>query len=175
MNDYLTMPAAALLRCEREWLRDVAADYDGGIIVNIGVLWGASACCLRAGASRSRVIGVDLDCSKIVYNPGIELWEGNSHDLHERCDKPIALLFVDGAHEYTSVAADIACWVPKVEMGGMVIFHDYNPSAFDLSLAPELAGVHKAVDDWRDAEGDVWQQVVAPGSLYACRKVGANA
>ena len=172
MIDFLSVPGAAMLRCEREWLRDTAAECDGGVIVNIGVLWGASLCCLRAGARRSRLIGVDLDCQRLKCDTAAELWEGDSREIHERCNVPVSLLFVDGDHCREGVAADIAGWVPKVQIGGIVAFHDYNPSAYDLSLRPELAGVRQAVDDWFVSVADQWQEIAAPGSLYALRYVG---
>ena len=37
---------------------------------------------------------------------------------------PIGLLFVDGAHDYTSVRRDIESWAAAVPKGGLVIFHD---------------------------------------------------
>lgn len=161
-----------MLRSEREWLRDMAAERDGGVLVNIGVLWGASLHCLRAGAPRSRIIGVDLDCSQLACNPGVELWEGDSHKLHAQCTVPVALLFVDGDHCYESVALDIEAWTPKVELGGLVAFHDYEPTAYDLTMMPELAGVRRAVDEWAADHGEIWQQVDAPGSIRAYRRVG---
>src|SRR3954466_6469587 len=39
-------------------------------------------------------------------------------------DQPIALLFVDGSHEYDLVLEDFEKWVPKVVDGGWVAFHE---------------------------------------------------
>lgn len=39
---------------------------------------------------------------------------------------PIALLFVDGDHEYASVRADFLAWVPHCAAGARVAFHDYH-------------------------------------------------
>lgn len=38
--------------------------------------------------------------------------------------EPVGLLFVDGAHDYTSVLADIDGWEPFIAEGGLVMFHD---------------------------------------------------
>lgn len=40
----------------------------------------------------------------------------------------IALLFLDGSHEYEHVRDDIAAWAPKVRPGGLISGHDYHPS-----------------------------------------------
>ena len=39
-------------------------------------------------------------------------------------DRPVELLFVDGAHDYTSVAQDFDLWFPKLVDGGAIAFHD---------------------------------------------------
>jgi predicted O-methyltransferase YrrM len=39
-------------------------------------------------------------------------------------DQPVELLFVDGAHEYDAVRADLELWLPKVVEGGFVAVHD---------------------------------------------------
>ncbi|MEM4318734.1 MAG: class I SAM-dependent methyltransferase [Candidatus Pacearchaeota archaeon] len=39
-------------------------------------------------------------------------------------DKPIELIFIDGAHEYEFVKKDFELWFPKVVDGGVMAFHD---------------------------------------------------
>ena len=41
-------------------------------------------------------------------------------------DKPIDLLFVDGAHDFKSVIADLNKFVPYVSSGGLILCHDYD-------------------------------------------------
>lgn len=41
-----------------------------------------------------------------------------------RFGRPVAFLFIDGAHGYRSVRADYESWFPKVVDGGLVAFHD---------------------------------------------------
>ncbi len=50
----------------------------------------------------------------------------------------ISLLFVDGDHSYESVCRDIDLYLPRLKMGGFVVFHD---------VVPGDPGVVKAVHD----------------------------
>jgi predicted O-methyltransferase YrrM len=38
--------------------------------------------------------------------------------------QPVELIFIDGAHDYASVALDLELWFPKVVEGGTIAFHD---------------------------------------------------
>jgi len=39
-------------------------------------------------------------------------------------DRAVEMVFIDGAHDYESVALDLDLWFPKVVEGGIVAFHD---------------------------------------------------
>lgn len=39
-------------------------------------------------------------------------------------DRPIELIFIDGAHDYASVTLDFELWFPRVVDGGAIAFHD---------------------------------------------------
>lgn len=41
-------------------------------------------------------------------------------------DKTFDLVFLDGAHEYEAVLADLRAWIPKVCDGGIIAGHDYS-------------------------------------------------
>lgn len=68
---------------------------------------------------------------------------------------PVELLWVDGAHDYESVKADVAAWAPKLIEGGVIAFHD-----------SKWPGVRRAIEEeiycgetWRDirrVEGITW-------------------
>ncbi len=51
----------------------------------------------------------------------------NSRDAAEEFDNDsIGLIFLDASHDYESVKADLAAWLPKVMKGGIVACHDYH-------------------------------------------------
>lgn len=55
-------------------------------------------------------------------------------------DASLDFVFIDGAHTYDAVVADIKAWLPKVKPGGIIAGHDYDQT-----------GVSRAVDsifDW---------------------------
>lgn len=74
----------------------------------------------------------------------VEIIKGYSHlifpHLHHRYgEEPwIDILYIDGAHDSTSVARDVTLYVPMVKPGGVVFFDDYaHPDvkrAVDMSL-----------------------------------------
>jgi len=62
----------------------------------------------------------------------IELIKGCSWDVFPELNRRsggepwIDLLYIDGAHDSTSVARDVTLYVPMVKQGGTVIFDDYG-------------------------------------------------
>lgn len=53
-------------------------------------------------------------------------------------DKYFDFVFIDAAHDYESVKADILAWMPKIKSGGWIMGHDYGL---------DWPGVKKAVDE----------------------------
>jgi hypothetical protein len=41
-------------------------------------------------------------------------------------DQSLDFVYIDGNHEFSHVAADIAAWVKKVRRGGILAGHDYR-------------------------------------------------
>jgi hypothetical protein len=65
-------------------------------------------------------------------------WKASVEAASEVEDAWADFVFVDAAHSYEAVKADIAVWQPKVRTGGWFGGHDYHPSH---------PGVVKAVDE----------------------------
>ena len=63
MQNWKNAFGKAVLPVEREWLRQMAAeavtDFGAPVIVNIGIFRGATMYCLRAGAPKARLVGID--------------------------------------------------------------------------------------------------------------------
>jgi len=162
----------ALTKREREWLylsaRQVAASFKHPVIVNIGVFRCASMYCLRAGAPKARLVGIDIERCPTKIHPELkaEFIIGDSRKCHKDFKESIQMLFIDGDHHYAIVKADIKNWVPKIVSGGVVVFHDYNPLSKDLQKNPHLEGVHRAIDEWVKTHPD-WHRLPTPDSLAA--------
>lgn len=109
--------------------------HPGDRPTNLGVQpgWGASSAeLLRANLDAAGVNGL----VKIVPKPSSEA----ADDVPAEID----LLFIDGAHDFESVVSDINLYVPKVRIGGKVVFHDATPSdqgvldALDKTLTSDV-------------------------------------
>lgn len=159
---YMDAPGWDLQDAERRLLRGLAAQVrPGGHIVNIGIALGASCHCLAAGARGARItaIDIDADCAGVL-GP----WHTVIGDSAEAAAGigPVALVFVDGDHEYNGVAADIRAWGPLVEPGGLMVFHDYGNGHL-----PQCRDVRPAVDALM---GDGWKHAGDTGSIRAFRR-----
>jgi len=169
-----TARGGALHLVERTWLKDAASAvvqrFGQPTIVNIGVLWYASMYCLRVGAPKARLIGVDITTyPETIVHPELkaEFIIANSQVCHVNFKDPIHLLFIDGDHDYKAVVGDIAGWAPKVVPGGIVAFHDYAPSPKQL-IKHKLQGVRQAIDEWAAVAN--WKKLSSPGSLAAFQR-----
>jgi hypothetical protein len=50
-------------------------------------------------------------------------------------DEELDFVFIDGAHDYSSVVNDIISWLPKVKPGGILAGHDYSLAFFGVIRA----------------------------------------
>lgn len=146
-----------------------------GAIVEVGSAWGRSTVVLAAGsksARRERVLAIDphsgdqwyLEDQPIEAFSSLEEFRSNLRrfGVADWVDEIVAasedaartlvpmeirLLYIDGLHTYEAVRRDIADWVPRVVVGGVIVFDDYFNTR-------DGVGVHAAVDDLL-ASGDV--------------------
>ena len=70
----------------------------------------------------------NLSPVKSHYNP-IRMDSVEASKLYE--DGSLDFVFIDGAHDYKYVKADIEAWLPKVKSGGYLAGHDYTPGDHD--------------------------------------------
>jgi hypothetical protein len=61
----------------------------------------------------------------------------SKHEVEYFLNESFDFIYIDAAHDYESVKADIMAWLPKVKKGGYICGHDYG--VFD--------GVKKSVDE----------------------------
>jgi hypothetical protein len=134
---------------EARLLFELARTADpSGVIVEIGSWKGKSTICLAKGSetgSRLKIYAIDPHIGSEEHQAAGQVWtfdefQANirkagvqdsvtplvkmSIDVARDFDKPVSLVFIDGAHDYESVKADFEAWFPKVIEGGIVAFHD---------------------------------------------------
>lgn len=131
-------------------LFEAAARAGAGAIVEIGSWQGRSTIWLAAAARLAghRVFAVDPhehsreDPSARTY----QLFTKNlaaagllasvtplvmrSREAASRIEAPIRVLFVDGDHSVAGARADAEIWLPRVVVGGVVMFHDVATSGY---------------------------------------------
>lgn len=116
-----------------------------GVVVELGSYHGKSTICLAQGAQNvndGKVYAVDLFRGNRLINDGNFLpkfqqnvvfygtedsvlpVKGDFLDIAKTWDKPIRLLFIDGAHQYKDVKKDFVNWERHVAVGGVIAFHD---------------------------------------------------
>jgi hypothetical protein len=138
-----------------------------GTIVNIGVEYGASMACLRAGNPSAWLIGIDINMSKYIgpRDDRVILIESNSFSALQFWRVGIDLLFVDGDHGYSGVMLD-TMWANYVKPSKHAIFQD----CYDWDIDPPVPhrvcpGVNRAVSDWKSKwVTDAWTELPHVGS-----------
>jgi hypothetical protein len=78
------------------------------------------------------------------YNP-IKMDSVEASRLYE--DKSLDFVFIDGAHDYKYVKADIEAWLPKVKSGGYLCGHDYLSGQHEevIRAVDEAFGANKKI------------------------------
>lgn len=134
---------------ELEWLRLQASRMES--VVEIGCLHGRSSFALATGCKGT------VYCIDPWNDDGFASWSKSVGDVFDNVigiqlpspeaaanvpDK-VDMVFIDGAHDYDSVVADITCWLPKTNV--LLCGHDYiseNAGFPDVATAVnELLGV----------------------------------
>ena len=66
-------------------------------------------------------------------------------------DREVALIFIDGHHDYDSVKADTLSWEPKMKKGAIMLYHDTDYPEGVLRWLNE----HYGEDNWENCHGKV--------------------
>jgi hypothetical protein len=143
-----------------ELARLAALLHKDAVIVNLGVEFGASLHCLRAGNATAKLYGVDWFLDNLDGEVDYIPVEGDTHEV--AFEGYADLVFVDAGHALDSVTQDIQAWAKRISSGGYLVFHDYSDS-------PLHEGVKTAVDTW-DKYGFEWVGTVDTLAIY--RRLG---
>lgn len=164
--DWATVVDIRGLHNEEEMLflyKEILKLPESSILVEIGTWEGRSAAIMGLAAEKinGRVFTIDYYDHSLNYSlkeqyqslaltnenlrrkdiKNVLALQSTSGEMAEKWVLPIDLLFVDGDHKYESVKADIESWLPKVKIGGFVMFHDYS------SHEGVLPAVDEAIND----------------------------
>lgn len=82
-------------------------------------------------------------------------------------DQSIDFVFIDGSHDYDSVAADIAAWLPKIKPGGIIGGHD-------AGYASVAKAYGEAFHEVEIIEGCWWHIVEAAEFVHALNQAAAS-
>lgn len=153
-----------------DFYRDMVARCpNGGTMVEVGCWKGRSLSCLLVEAKNSgkrlKIIGVDHwkgsagepmllegaaacdlraiceeNCKRAGYPFRLITAESSSANVG-----PVDFVFIDAAHDYESVKADILAWLPCVKPGGIIAGHDANSGGVQPArreLLPDATVTH---------------------------------
>ncbi len=181
-TDILTLPqyaakARGYLKIEeRQKLFELARDVpDDGVILNIGIEYGASMICLRAGNKTAQLIGIDLNVTKLSLPNGFTLnaiiTSGDSSQIVRDFADELDLIFIDGDHGYRGVTLDTQ-YLDWLLPDGVVMFHDCYDWIENDKPHRLVPGVMEAVDDWfKSVEKRDWTELDKVGTSRLFRKI----
>ena len=140
---------------ERECMAKLAADVSpGGLIVEIGSLYGGMTAVLGLARPEAKIVSIDdyswhpagylltskkllLANMKKVGVTNVTAREGDSREIGKTWKRKIDLLWIDGGHSYDYVHADLENFGPHAQV---IAVHDYKN--------PAWATIEKAINDF---------------------------
>lgn len=138
----------------------------GKRVLEIGSYCGLSTVCIARTAEHVTAVDyfdgrgtpVPQDTSKAFWNNLRRYGVADKvESCHPNAELPLAeydVAFVDGAHDYASVAADIEKARAVLKPGGLLLMHDYQPG--ETALHP---GVREAVDELLAEGGELLETI----------------
>lgn len=155
-----------LSREAAEVLTELCSTYKPKIIVEVGAFVGFGSTRIFA-AFADQVIAVDHCAVQFTKRPGIERTESHLHlllnnlrdyknvdvlrassmEAASMLDIQADLIFIDGGHSETEVKMDLAMWLPKLKVGGVICGDDYSEKFPGVVKAvAETLGEHQNQD-----------------------------
>lgn len=135
---------------------------DGAICIEVGTFVGEFAVQVKMAHPRINLACVDDWAPPFFdkYRPEAyarlaghaNILEGKSVDIANGMPRECAdLIYIDGAHDKESVAADLEAWWPVLKRGGLFAGHDYFMRYAIENWGP--VEVPLAVDPWAEKHG----------------------
>jgi predicted O-methyltransferase YrrM len=90
--------------------------------------------------------GIGVDAPLSIYPPmwHLDLRKEDTVKAATDCpDHSLDLVYIDAAHDYKSVRADILAWLPKLKRGGIMAGHDYDFSTAQSRGYGVIRAVHE--------------------------------
>lgn len=126
--------------CLAELAQQVSAT--GGLIVEVGSLYGGTTAILALGAPGAEVFTIDdfawypqdwnygptspellfANMEKLGIS-NVSAWKGDSRDIGSTWDRPISLLWIDGGHSFEFVRSDLEKFGPHADV---IALHDWD-------------------------------------------------
>ena len=120
--------------------------------------WGGTVTCVDTWAGdvhppessvRQSTPWMLVSCARNIVEAGVgahvRLIPATTLEVAATWTQPIDYLYIDAAHDYASVRADLEAWVPHVTPGGVILGDDYGHRLFP--------GVQQAWDDFEADHG----------------------
>jgi cephalosporin hydroxylase len=156
----LARSGGMLCEADVDLIRETVAKLPSeSIVVDLGVGFGTTSLSVVAERQDVRLVSIDCQEANLDYvqnvlskaNAPMAKWHGIQADSafrsgeviiqHGMVFRPtltdVALVIVDTTHKFDDTRAEIELWLPKLMMGGYMLFHDYDAKDA-LSYYPEV-------------------------------------
>lgn len=166
---------------ERQYLYLLAGTVkSGGLIVEIGCLYGGATAVLCKGAPDANIVSIDefswhpegygqASPERVMQNMqtlGIannSIIVGDSRLEGPKWNKEIDFLWIDGGHSYEFIKSDLLHFSPYARL---IACHDYGN--------PHWASVNQAIDEFLVEQGEFWEKSEVVGTVVVLRWKGAG-
>lgn len=143
---------------EGQFLADLAKNAgEYPVILEVGACVGISTCWLASGNKNAMVYSVDawelgdtphshklyrdvymLNIAYMGFDDRVIPVHAFSVEAAKSWFTPLDMLYIDGAHDYDNVRADILAWEPFVKPGGILALHDADQPDVERALQDTL-------------------------------------